>query len=87
MGRSPNDREGKVINVKRARALAWAIVLTASAGGAQTAMAQQPGGGGGGGSMMGGGTNQYGVLEILGVAIGVAVLILLVVLVVRVSKK
>jgi len=75
-----------MMNKKRARALAWAIVLTFSLGSAQMAMAQ-PGGGGGGGSMMGGSTSQYGALEILGLVIGVAVLILLVVLVVRMYKK
>ena len=54
-----------MMNKKRAGALARAIVSTFILGSAQMAMAQ-PGGGGGGGSMMGGSTNQYGVLEILG---------------------
>ena len=47
----------------------------------------QPGGGSHSGSMDWGNTNQFGVFEILGVLIGIAVLTLLVVLVVRVSRK
>lgn len=77
------------MNKNSVRALAAAIVLAVFAGATQMVMAQ-PGGGGGGperGMMNWGNTNQYGVLEILGVLIGVAVLTLLVVLVVRVSSK
>ena len=68
---------------KRVGLLARAIILAAGVGTAQFSMAQMNGGGGHG-SM--GGTNQYGVLEILGLVIGVAVLILLVVLVARKSR-
>ena len=58
--------------------LAW--VLATGLGTAQFSMAQM----GGAGGM--GGTYQYGGLEILGIVIGVAVVILLVVLVARKSK-
>ena len=62
--------------------LAW--VLAAGLGTAQFAMAQMGGAGGMGGTM--GGTSQYGSLEIVGIVIGVAIVILLVVLVARKSK-
>ena len=56
-------------------------VLAAGLGTAQLSMAQM----GGAGGMMGG-TSQYGSLEIVGIVIGVAIVILLVVLVARKSK-
>ena len=74
--------------VDRIRELARVTVWTLGAGASQLATAQPSGGPehGGGGGMMGG-TGQYGNAEILGLMIGIAVLVLLVVLVVRGSGK
>ena len=76
------------MNADRIRELARATVWTIGAGASQLATAQPSGGPehGGGGGMMGG-TSQYGSQEILWLLIGIAVLVLLVVLVVRVSNK
>ena len=65
---------------KGAGSPAWATILAAIVGTVQVSMAQMNGGGG----MRE--TNQYGALGILGLVIGVAVLILLVVLVARKSR-
>ena len=67
----------------RVRAVAGAIVLAVGAGAARI-VAAQPEGRSGRDMMNWGDTNQYGSL---GVLIGVAVLVLLVVLVMRVSRK
>ena len=68
-----------VMSKKRAEPLALATIVAAGVGTAQASMTQM-----GGGGM--GGTNQYGVLEILGLVIGVAILFLLAFLVARSSK-
>ena len=68
---------------KRAEPLAWAIIFAAVTGTAQVSMAQMNGVGGHGPMV---GTNQYGALEFVGIAIGVAILILLVVLVAKKSR-
>ena len=74
------------MNKRGVRALARAIVWTVGAGAAQFLPAQPGAESQHGGGMMGS-TSQYGTLELLGLLIGIAVLVLLVVLVVRVSKK
>ena len=81
------------MNNNRTKAVAWAIVWTVSAGAFQLVSMAQPHGdsqhGGGGGGMMGGwgGTGQYGTLEIVGLMIGIAILVLLVVLAVQRRSK
>ena len=74
------------MNKSRVRASAWAIVWTVGAGAGQF-LAAQPGAESQHGGGMMGGTSQYGSQEILWLLIGIAVLVLLVVLVVRVSNK
>ncbi len=76
------------MNRNWARASVGALAVTLCVGAAQVATAQM---GGGGGpqhdGMHWGNTSQYGVPQILLVLIGVAVLVLLVMLIVRTSKK
>ena len=80
--RNTDDVTGKARTVYAA----GAIGLTVGAGANQMGSAQ-PGRGSERGSMNWGNTNQFGVFEIFGVLIGIAVLTLLVALVVRVSRK
>ena len=72
------------MNRKRARASALAVTLCVGA--AQVATAQMAGGAQHD-SMNWGNTNQYGVPQFLIVLIGAAVLVLLVMLIVKTSKK
>jgi hypothetical protein len=74
------------MRTKEVGPLAWAVLLAASLGTTQFSMAQMGGAGGMGGTTMGG-TSQYGSLEIVGIVIGVAILILLVVLVAKKSRS
>ena len=74
------------MNKSRVRASARAIVWIAGAGATQLLSAQPSRESQRGGGMMYG-TSQYGSQEILWLLIGIAVLVLLVVLVVRVSNK
>ena len=75
------------MNNNRIRELARVSVWTAGAGAIQLVSAQPSGTQHGGGGGMMGGTGQLGTLEILGLTIGVAILVLLVVLVVRRGTK
>ena len=72
------------MNKNRVRALARATSLAVVVGSTQLVSAQPEGRSG---RDMMGDTNQYGAMDILGVLIGVAVLVLLVFLVMRVSRK
>ena len=73
------------MDTNRVRALEGAIALAVVVGATQVVAAQPEGRSGR--DMMNWDTNQYGAMEILAVLIGVAVLVLLVVLVMRVSRK
>ena len=80
------------MNKNGTKAVVRAMVGTVSATAFQLVSMAQPHGDsqhGGGGGMMGGwgGTGQYGTVEILGLTIGIAILVLLVVLVVRRSSN
>ena len=80
------------MNKNGTKAVVRAIVGTVSATAFQLVSMAQPHGDsqhGGGGGMMGGwgSTGQYGTVEILGLTIGIAILVLLVVLVVQRGRK